>query len=79
MNKTFVTRLFCICLLAASAVCRAQEPDSIAVRELDDVVVTAQSARQRMARINLGSETLELVTLSKLPMLFGENDIINGV
>lgn len=79
MNKTFVTRLFCICLLAASAVCRAQEPDSIAVRELDDVVVTAQSARQRMARINLGSETLELVTLSKLPMLFGENDIIKSI
>ena len=49
------------------------------VRELETIVVTSQSARQRMMKINLGSERLELTTMSKLPMLFGENDIIKSI
>ena len=32
-----------------------------------------------MMKINLGSERLELTTMSKLPMLFGENDIIKSI
>ncbi|MDE6703743.1 MAG: TonB-dependent receptor plug domain-containing protein [Muribaculaceae bacterium] len=52
-------------------------PDS--VRSLDAIVVTAQSARQRMMKINLGAENIELSTMSKLPMLFGENDIIKSI
>ena len=49
------------------------------MRELETIVVTSQSARQRMMKINLGSERLELTTMSKLPMLFGENDIIKSI
>ncbi len=48
-------------------------------RQLDDVVVTATSARQRLAEINLGVEKLELATLAKVPMLFGENDILKSI
>lgn len=55
----------------------SQTADS--VHTLDAIVVTAQSARQRMMKINLGSENIELSTMSKLPMLFGENDIIKSI
>ncbi|MDE6717139.1 MAG: TonB-dependent receptor plug domain-containing protein, partial [Muribaculaceae bacterium] len=48
-------------------------------RQLDDVVVTVSSARQRLAEINLGVEKLELSTLAKVPMLFGENDILKAI
>ena len=54
-----------------------QQTDS--VHSLDEVTVTSQSARQRMMKINLGAENIELSTMSKLPMLFGENDIIKSI
>lgn len=49
------------------------------IHNLEAIVVTAQSARQRMMKINLGAENIELSTMSKLPMLFGENDIIKSI
>ncbi|MDE5799512.1 MAG: TonB-dependent receptor plug domain-containing protein, partial [Paramuribaculum sp.] len=58
----------------------AQQPDdSVRTHRLDDVVVTAQSARQRMAKIGLGVENIELSTMAKMPMLFGENDIVKSI
>ncbi|MDE5795609.1 MAG: TonB-dependent receptor plug domain-containing protein, partial [Muribaculaceae bacterium] len=69
-----------IILLTTSFVCAAQSDiDSIQTQRLETVVVTAQSARQRIRNINLGAENLELATLSKMPMLFGENDIIKSI
>lgn len=49
------------------------------IRQLDDVVVTGTSTRQRLAEINLGVEKLELATLAKVPMLFGENDLLKSI
>lgn len=58
----------------------AQQPaDSIPHRQLDAVVVTAQSARQRLVKIGLGVEDIELSAMAKMPMLFGENDIIKSI
>ncbi len=53
--------------------------DTIAGRALDEVVVTAQGARQRLSDRRLGSENLELKTLSLTPRLFGEADIIKSM
>lgn len=59
------------------------ETDSIAFanyeEELQEVVVTGQSARQRIADIRLGAEHLELSKLAVVPALFGENDIIKSI
>lgn len=66
--------------LAPANVCLAQLPgDSIRTQQLDAVVVAAQSARQRMGKISLGVENIELSTVAKMPMLFGENDIIKSI
>ncbi len=67
-------------LLAATSLCQAREiDDSIRSRQLEEVIVTSQSARQRLAKIGLGVENIELSTIVKMPMLFGENDIIKSL
>lgn len=67
-------------MLATANVCQAeQSSDSIRNRQLDELIVTAQSARQRMAKISLGVENIELSAMAKMPMLFGENDIIKSI
>lgn len=69
-----------IALLTTANVCQAQQPnDSIRAKQLDDVIVTGQSARQRMGKISLGVENIELSAMAKMPMLFGENDIIKSI
>lgn len=69
-----------IALLTTANVCQAQQPnDSIRTKQLDDVIVTGQSARQRMGKISLGVENIELSAMAKMPMLFGENDIIKSI
>ena len=65
-------------LSGAVALCRAQS-DSIQARKLQEVVVTGQSARQRVADGMLGSEQLELTKLAATPQLFGETDIIKSI
>lgn len=54
-------------------------PDTIEGRALEEVVVTTQGARQRISDRRLGSENLELKTLSLTPRLFGEADIIKSM
>ena len=52
--------------------------DSIEFHELEEVVITDQSARNRIQALP-GSESLELVKLSLTPQLFGESDIIKSI
>ena len=60
--------------------CHAQESiDSVQTHLLQEVVVTDQSARNRIANARLGSETLELTKLSMAPKMFGEMDIIKSI
>lgn len=80
LKRTLLIILSVIALLVPANICRAQQSyDSITPRQLDALIVTAQSARQRMARISLGVENIELSAMAKMPMLFGENDIIKSI
>ena len=55
-----------------------ENPDTIGSQALQEVVVTGQSARQRISGAGLGSENLELTKLALTPQLFGEKDIIKS-
>ena len=53
--------------------------DSTIITDLQEVVVTDQSARNRVLNAPLGSENLELSRLALTPQMFGENDIIKSI
>ncbi len=54
-------------------------PDSLPSEELEEVVVTGQGARARIAETRLGAEHLELTRLAKMPRMFGENDLVKSL
>ena len=63
-------------------VCLATAPeteDSIRTERLDEVVVTAKSARQRIENVQTGTELIEINQLTAAPQLFGENDIMRSI
>lgn len=64
---------------AKTAVSHQAEADSLLRGSLEEVVVTGQSARQRIDALRLGVENLELAKLAQVPQLFGENDIIKSI
>lgn len=47
--------------------------------ELDELVVTGQSARQRISSLQMGAENVELSKMALVPVLFGENDILKSI
>lgn len=53
--------------------------DTIPTHYLQEVVVTDQSARNRIRNAKLGSENLELTRLASTPKMFGEADIIKSI
>ena len=55
------------------------QTDNIRVDTLQEVVVTSQSASQRVKEVQIGSEKVDIGTMSRLPTLFGERDIIKGL
>lgn len=46
---------------------------------LQEVIVNAHSARKRMNEVQMGVEKIEITTLAKVPVLFGEKDIIKSL
>ncbi len=70
-----------ICCLLSTFGCLAQvyNMDSISATKLQEVIVTGNSARQRIDNVRIGSERLELGRLSQLPSFGGENDIIKSI
>lgn len=69
-------------IFLTSAKCNAAETaavDTLASQELDEVVVTANSSFWRVGDVRLGVEKLEINTLAKTPVLFGEVDIIKSI
>lgn len=56
-----------------------QLPDSIGEQQLNEVVVTGNSAQQRIRNTRLGAETLELSKLKLATSFGGENDIIKSL
>lgn len=63
-------------LLIPGAIFSQEKSDTTELRE---VVVTGQSASQRLAVTTLGAESLELAKLNMAPALFGEHDIIKSL
>ena len=53
--------------------------DSIRTEQLEEVVVTSKSARQRIENVQTGAELIEIDQLTAAPQLFGENDIMRSI
>ncbi len=53
--------------------------DTVRTEQLDEVVVTATSARQRLQSAQTGAEQLQLKELTATPQLFGESDIMRSI
>lgn len=68
-----------LCCLSAYPVCSQTPADTVGIRSLEEIIVTGQSARQRISDAMLGSESLELTKLALTPQLFGESDIIKSI
>ena len=66
-------------LLSALSLTSIAEEDSIRTERLDEVVVTSNSARQRIQNVQTGAEVLQIDNLTSAPQLFGENDIIRSI
>ena len=46
------------------------------IRELDEVVVTANNDREKVRKTGMGVETLTMKNISNLPVVFGESDVL---
>ena len=55
------------------------EEDTIRTERLEEVVVTSNSARQRIQNVQTGAEVLQLEDLASAPQLFGETDIMRSI
>ena len=53
--------------------------DTIPTHQLQEIIVTNQSAQNRVRNAKLGSENLELNRLASTPKMFGESDIIKSI
>ena len=53
--------------------------DTIKAQRLEEVIVTSNSARQRIQNVQAGAEQLQLKDLTASPQLFGENDIMRSI
>ena len=66
-------------ILSALSLIAITEEDSIRTERLEEVVVTSNSARQRIQNVQTGAEVLQIEDLTSAPQLFGENDIIRSI
>ncbi|MDE6279648.1 MAG: TonB-dependent receptor [Paramuribaculum sp.] len=66
-------------LLTAAYAHADESADTISGQNLREVVVTGNSARQRVNDTRIGAQRLELSTLSALPSFGGEKDIIKSL
>ena len=53
--------------------------DTIRTERLEEVVVTSNSAKQRVLNVQAGAEQIQLKDLTATPSLFGENDIMRSL
>lgn len=66
-------------LIAAFLAPLQAEEDSIRTERLDEVVVTSNSARQRIQNVQTGAEVIQLEDLASAPQLFGQTDIMRSI
>jgi len=68
-----------IILSACLALVTPEAEDSIRTEQLDEVVVTANSVRQRIQNVQTGAEVIQIEELTSTPQLFGEHDIMRSI
>ena len=68
-----------VILSAILGVAIPEDTDTIRSERLDEVVVTSNSARQRIQNVQTGAEVLQIEDLTAAPQLFGENDIMRSI
>ena len=68
-----------IILSACLAIAIPETEDSIRTEQLDEVVVTSNSVRQRIQNVQTGAEVIQIEDLTATPQLFGENDIVRSI
>ena len=66
--------LLCIC-----STTNAQLQDSIRQQTLKEVVVKSQATDRHINDVPIGAEKINVETMSRLPAMFGERDIIKGI
>ena len=68
-----------VILSACLAIVKPEAEDSIRTEQLDEVVVTANSVRQRIQNVQTGAEVIQIEELTATPQLFGEHDIMRSI
>lgn len=68
-----------IALLTVALACQAQHNDIVREDTLSEVTVTSRTTRNRVEEVQIGVEKVDIATLSKVPSLFGEKDIIKSL
>lgn len=73
--------LLAVSMLLAVQTAKAQkeQPDTLQGEQLDEVVVTSRSARQRFEQVQIGVEQVQMSEVQRLPAFFGEHDIMRSV
>ena len=74
------TRHICLFFVAAfSLTSVAQVEEEMREDSLQEVIISSFSAQKRMNEVQMGVEKIEITTLAKMPVLFGERDIIKSL
>ena len=68
-----------ILLAVQTAKAQKEQPDTLQGEQLDEVVVTTRSARQRFEQVQIGVEQVQMSEVQRLPAFFGEHDIMRSV
>ena len=66
-------------LSACLAIVTPEPEDSIRTEQLDEVVVTSNTVRQRIQNVQTGAEVIQIESLTATPQLFGENDLVRSI
>jgi len=66
-------------LAVQTAKAQKERPDTLQGEQLDEVVVTTRSARQRFEQVQIGVEQVQMSEVQRLPAFFGEHDIMRSV
>ena len=66
-------------LLTQTILAQTEESDTLQGKQLDEVIVTSRSARQRFEQVQIGVEQMQMGDVLRLPSLFGERDIMRSV
>ena len=71
--------MFLTTILATVLTLTGTPGDTLRTQQLDEVVVTHSSARQRLQNLQVGAEQLQLKELTAAPSLLGEGDIMRSL